>query len=122
MRTVYQTPYSALRWSNLVEWVQAAEILRQRRCSYRTNEQRRCHVKVLPQALIYACGSRTTLEVALRLLTNGASGFGQPARGQRAEAVQTPLIVAARNRIAQLVRQEDLDSMPDGHNSKNRPL
>jgi hypothetical protein len=76
----------------------------------------------LPVSLIYACPSRPALEEALRLLTNGASGFGRPARGQRAEAVQTPLIVAARNRVAQLIRQEDMDSMPDGHNSINRRL
>jgi hypothetical protein len=119
-RTIYKTPYSALRWSNLEEWVQAAKIIRQRRCSYRTNEQRRCHVSALPQELIYICDCRATLDEALHLLTSGASGFGRPARGQRAEAVQTPLIVAARNRVAQLIRQEDMDSMPDGHNSLNR--
>lgn len=116
----YITPYSRLSWKTLEEWLCAADIISARRASFRKNQQREGHVSVLHVKLIYGCECRESLNRALNLLTGLGSDFMQPCRGQREKAPHTALIVAIKNRIAQINREEDLASMLDGHNSRNR--
>ncbi len=115
----HQTPRTRLVWRNLAEWLDAAFVLEQRRASYLKNRQRLLHVQALPVSLIWDERAEETLQRALDLLT-GFSGFRQPPRGQRADAAHTPLISAIKNRMKLLERQRDMDSMPDGHNSRHR--
>ena len=72
--------------------------------------------RALPLRIIWEEGSLETLQAAYDLL-NGFSGFCQPPRGQRAESPHTPLISAIRNRMKKLERDQDKDSIPNGHNS-----
>lgn len=116
----FTTPYSRLHWVSLQEWLFAADVIRARRASFRKNKQREGHVSVLHVKLIYGCQCRKSLNIALNLLTGLGSDFMQPCRGQRENAPHTALIVAIKNRIEQIDREEDLASMPDGHNSRNR--
>lgn len=116
----YKTPYSRLFWSNLEEWITVAGIIRARRSSLRRNRQRAGHVAALPVKLIYECQSRKSLDFVLFLLIAHGSDFMLPCRGDRKNAPHTALIVAIKNRLAQIDRAEDLASMPDGHNSRGR--
>lgn len=114
---LHNTPRSRLVWWNLAGWVEVAHVLEKRRCSSRKNAQKIFHVQALPEEFIWKEDSSDTLRRALELLTGGPSGFRQPCRGQRQEAPHTALISAIKNRIKQIERQRDRDSMPDGHNS-----
>ncbi len=73
----YNIPYSRLWWSNLEQWLEAAEIICSRRASRRTNDQRRCHVIVLSVELIYKRACRYALERVLRHLRVRDSDFTQ---------------------------------------------
>lgn len=116
----HQTPRTRLVWRNLAEWLDAAFVLEQRRASYLKNRQRLLHVQALPVSLIWDERAEETLQRALDLLTGSSSGFGRPLRGQREFSPHTPLIMAIKNRMKLLERQRDMDSMPDGHNSRHR--
>lgn len=113
----HQTPLTRLVWWNLAEWVKTAYALEHRAASYRKNRQRIVHVRALPLKMVWEERSPETLQAALDLLTQRGSGFCQPLRGQREDAPHTPLIAAIKNRMKQLERQRDLDSIPAGHNS-----
>jgi hypothetical protein len=113
---LYQTPRARLFWRTLADWVDIAHLLEKRNASRLKNTQCVLHVRALPLRIIWEEGSLETLQAAYDLLT-GFSGFRQPPRGQRAEAPHTPLISAIRNRMKKLERDQDKDSIPDGHNS-----
>ncbi|PZQ43185.1 MAG: hypothetical protein DI551_12590 [Micavibrio aeruginosavorus] len=112
----HQTPASDLLWWNLSDWVEAARTLDARRASWRKNVQRIFHVRALPLKMVWDERSLETLQDALDLLTSLSSGFRQPPRGQRENAPHTPLIAAIKNRMKQIEREQDRDSIPDGHN------
>ncbi len=114
--SLYQTPRSRLCWRNLAEWVETAHILDKRPASRQKNMQRAFHVRTLPLKMIWDEALPETLQSALDLLTCPSSGFHQPPRGQRQGAPHTALISAIKNRMKQIERQKDKDSIPDGHN------
>lgn len=116
MSILYQTPRARLFWRTLGEWVDTARLLEKRHTTRLKNTQCGLHVRALPLRIIWEEGSLETLQAAYDLLT-GFSGFRQPPRGQRADAPHTPLISAIRNRMKKLERDQDRDSIPDGHNS-----
>ncbi len=119
MSILYQTSRARLFWRTLVEWVDTAYLLEKRNASRLKNTQCGLHVRALPLRRVWEESSLETLQATLDLLT-GFYGFRQPPRGQRADAPHTPLISAIKNRMKQLERQRDMDSMPDGHNSRHR--
>jgi hypothetical protein len=109
-----------LRWSTLAEWYDAAITLGHRRASALNTRRKALHVEVLPLPLIAQCNDDQVLRRCRMLLCSSPPPFGQPRRGQRKDAPHTALIVATNNRLTQIERQRDLDSMPDGHNSVQR--
>ncbi len=113
--SLYKTPRSRFCWRNLAEWVETARLLDSRRSSRLRNMQCDFHVRALPLKMIWDEASLETLQNTLDFLTS-VSGFRQPPRGRRANAPQTPLISAIKSRIRQIERQQDMDSIPDGHN------
>ena len=122
MRPSFQTPRSALTWSTLEEWFDAARKIERRRASALRNRQAELHVRALPITVVYQCSNRATLALCDTLLRRGPPRFCQPPRGQRQTAPQTALIVAIANRMAQIDRAEDHASMSLGHNSRNAPV
>lgn len=109
-----------MTWATLEQWQACVWELEKRRASSRKHELVRAHLCALPLPVIYGCTNRDTLITCRFLLRYGPGQLGQPVRGHRQQAPQTPLIVAINNRLAQLYRFDDLASIPDGHNSRKR--
>lgn len=116
----YKTPKSTMTWATLEQWHACAWELEKRRASSRKHELIRAHLWALRLVVIYGCTNRDTLMTCRFLLRHGPGHLGQPVRGHRQRAPQTPLIVAISNRLAQLDRFDDVASIPDGHNSRKR--
>ena len=111
-----RTPAPRLFWCDLAGWCQAAWILDRRNASAARHEAIAAHLAALPLDLVRRCDDADALHAALYLWRHGPNGFKQPHRGQRATALQTPLIVAAENRLAQLRRAAAADDIPAGPN------
>ena len=114
--TEYVTPGTRLVWRDLAGWLEAARRINGRRASEARHHAIAAHLAALPVALVSGCDAPAILEQALVWRILGPPGFRRPARGHRADAPQTPLIVAARTRLTQLARAADRAGMPDGHN------
>ncbi len=114
--TEYVTPGTRLVWRDLAGWLEAARRINGRRASEARHHAIAAHLAALPVTLVSGCDAPAILEQALAWWIHGASGFCRPPRGLRADAPQTPLIVAARNRLTQLARAADRAGMPDGDN------
>jgi ParB/RepB/Spo0J family partition protein len=91
----------------LEEWLDCARKIDRRGASALRNRQAELHVRTLPLGIVYQCSSRATLTACDTFLRRGPTHFCQPPHGQRRHALQTALIVAIANRIAQLDRAED---------------
>ena len=118
---VYRTPGTRLTWASLSDWCAVAGLLSERRdLDGRNQRASAAHVEVLPLAFVTGCDDVDALETLLWWLIESPprKDFVRPLRGYRADAPHTPLIMAAKNRLAQLARAADAATMPVGHNRR----
>ncbi len=118
---VYRTPGTRLTWANLSDWCAVAGVLSERRDVDGDNQMARAaHVEALPLALVAGCDDVDALATLLWWLIESppSKHIVRPLRGHRADAPHTPLIMAAKNRLAQLARAADTATMPIGHNRR----
>ena len=115
-RPLYQTPGTNLVWDDLASWCRAAAVLSKRRWRASRIAAEQAHLASLPLQLISDCDDPAVLESLLWWLTESGTALQQPLRGWRGAAPQTPLIVAAKNRLARLSRAADAARIPAGDN------
>ncbi len=113
-RISYRTPGTRVWWSSVEEWCTAGIKLSQRRLSHKRNRDLATHSGCMPLTMIYAETDLKVIERALHLLKFGAPPLCRPERGYRADHPSTPVIVALKNRIAVLKKEEDV--IPAGDN------
>ncbi|HEX2255636.1 MAG TPA: hypothetical protein VHG92_02855 [Afifellaceae bacterium] len=110
-----RTPGTALAFHDLRSWIVAAIELDARRCSSLRYRQIEAHWQALPLDMVKLSDDRPALERLLALIGLGNVAWSKPGRGDRGGTKWERVNMAARNRLWQLARAEDLPMT--GHNS-----
>jgi len=113
------TPGTALEWSSLKEWIDAARTLDRRKSSAKRHADIRTHWVCLGRDAVESAPIETLDEFIKLLHAPCNVAWGKPNRGDRRNTRWEDLNNRARNQRSKLIKAADRDSMEIGHNSSN---
>jgi hypothetical protein len=105
LHLVYRTCGTGVRWWDLRSWLDGAMTLANRRASSKAYADGDRHLRSIELKIVYRCRSPETLLGVLRLFEDTGTrnnSMRMPARGLPGEHPTTPIVVAVKNRLAEL--------------------